>query len=92
MVDSCCAPGCHNKRGQAKERAFYRLPKDEPRRSRWIAAIKRAKNNVNKTEKWHPTDSGGYRLCSDHFISGKSVAESVTCNHVNVTSVYSNFK
>ena len=70
-----------------KGRAFYRLPKDEPRRSKWIAAVKRAKSNVNKTEKWHPSDSGGYRLCSDHFISGKSVTESV--NHVNVTSVYS---
>ena len=70
-----------------KGRAFYRLPKDEPRRGKWIAAIKRAKSNVNKTEKWHPSDSGGYRLCSNHFISGKPVTKSV--NHVNVTSVYS---
>ena len=70
-----------------KGRAIYRLPKDEPRRSKWIAAIKRAKSNVNKTEKWHPSDSGGYRLCSNHFISGKPVTKSV--NHVNVTSVYS---
>ena len=76
--------------GQVKGRVFYRLPKDEPRRSKWIAAIKRAKSNVNKTEKWHPSDSGGYRLCSDHFISGKTVTESV--NHVNVTSVYSEFE
>ncbi|XP_077431686.1 uncharacterized protein LOC144057700 [Vanacampus margaritifer] len=68
MVDYCCAPGCRNKRGEKKGRAFYRLPKEEPRRSQWIAVINRAKN---KKEKWDPSHSGGYRLCSEHFISGK---------------------
>ncbi|XP_077384061.1 uncharacterized protein LOC144022809 isoform X4 [Festucalex cinctus] len=66
MVDYCCAPGCCNKRGEKKGRAFYRLPKEEPRRSQWIAVINRA---MNKKEKWDPSHGGVYRLCSEHFIS-----------------------
>ncbi|XP_049452559.1 uncharacterized protein LOC125901159 [Epinephelus fuscoguttatus] len=69
MVDSCCAPGCHNSR-HAKGRAFYRIPKDPERRQRWITAIKRARSEQKKTERWEPKGNG-FRLCSDHFISGK---------------------
>lgn len=69
MVDYCCAPGCQNSRGKTKK-SFYRIPKDPERRNKWIAAIKRARSVLNKTERWEPT-SNGFRLCSDHFISGK---------------------
>ncbi|KAL7406573.1 hypothetical protein ABVT39_022458 [Epinephelus coioides] len=71
MVDSCCAPGCHNSR-HAKGRAFYRIPKDPERRQRWITAIKRARSEQKKTERWEPKGNG-FRLCSDHFISGDLV-------------------
>ncbi|KAG5264187.1 hypothetical protein AALO_G00273140, partial [Alosa alosa] len=71
MVDYCCAPGCQNSRGKTKTKgkSFYRIPKDPERRNKWIAAIKRARGVLNKTERWEPT-SNGFRLCSDHFISG----------------------
>ncbi|XP_054594702.2 uncharacterized protein [Nothobranchius furzeri] len=69
MVDSCCAPGCQNRRGQVKGRSFYRIPKDPERRKRWIIAMKRASLQC-KTKQWDP-DSKGFRLCSEHFISGK---------------------
>ncbi|XP_049928733.1 THAP domain-containing protein 11-like isoform X4 [Epinephelus moara] len=69
MVDSCCAPGCHNSR-HTKGRAFYRIPKDPERRRRWITAIKRARSEQKKTERWEPKGNG-FRLCSDHFTSGK---------------------
>uniref|UniRef100_A0A8C6PV82 THAP-type domain-containing protein n=1 Tax=Nothobranchius furzeri TaxID=105023 RepID=A0A8C6PV82_NOTFU len=66
MVDSCCAPGCANHRGQVQDRAFYRIPKDPARRERWISAIKRARSAMKKTERWNPSHNG-FRLCSDHF-------------------------
>ncbi|KAG7511425.1 THAP domain-containing 11 [Solea senegalensis] len=66
MVDSCCAPGCRNRREQGNGKAFYRIPKDPERRQRWITAIKRAR----MSEHWEPS-ANGFRLCSDHFISGK---------------------
>uniref|UniRef100_A0A668AB04 THAP domain-containing protein 1 n=1 Tax=Myripristis murdjan TaxID=586833 RepID=A0A668AB04_9TELE len=70
MVDSCCAPGCQNsRRRQVKGKAFYRIPKDPDRRQKWISAIKRARSEQKKTERWEPTGNG-FRLCSDHFISG----------------------
>uniref|UniRef100_A0A8C6T797 THAP domain-containing protein 1 n=1 Tax=Neogobius melanostomus TaxID=47308 RepID=A0A8C6T797_9GOBI len=69
MVDSCCAPGCTNHRTQGKSRAFYRIPKDPARREKWISAIKGARSSLRKTENWTPSPNG-FRLCSDHFISG----------------------
>uniref|UniRef100_A0A671QAI6 THAP domain-containing protein 1 n=1 Tax=Sinocyclocheilus anshuiensis TaxID=1608454 RepID=A0A671QAI6_9TELE len=68
MVDSCCAPGCQNRWGKAKGKSFYRIPKDPDRRPKWFTAIKCA-NQHSKTERWEPS-SNGFRLCSDHFISG----------------------
>ena len=70
MVESCLAFNCHNKRGQKKERQFYRLPRDPEKREKWIAAISRG-DSRKKGEKWAPTgNSDHWRLCSDHFISG----------------------
>ncbi|ROL48786.1 THAP domain-containing protein 11 [Anabarilius grahami] len=72
MVDNCCAPGCTNKRGKKKGTSFYRIPKDVERRAKWISAIKRARSKQNKTERWDPP-AVGFRLCSDHFISGRKM-------------------
>ncbi|XP_041934240.1 uncharacterized protein LOC121697034 [Alosa sapidissima] len=41
MPSICCAVGCSNKKGDPNV-SFYRLPKDEDRRQRWLAGIKRA--------------------------------------------------
>ncbi|XP_060782767.1 THAP domain-containing protein 1-like [Neoarius graeffei] len=62
---------CHNRRGQKSGRKFHRLPRDPDRRAKWIAAIGRADPN-NKNKAWVPTGRNDHwRLCSDHFISGK---------------------
>ncbi|XP_063729929.1 DNA endonuclease RBBP8 isoform X2 [Eleginops maclovinus] len=70
MVDNCCAPGCTNRRGKKKGVSYYRIPKDAERREKWIGAIKRARSLQKKTERWDPP-AVGFRLCSDHFISGR---------------------
>ncbi|XP_054588293.2 uncharacterized protein [Nothobranchius furzeri] len=61
--------GCQNRRGRDKGRAFYRIPQDPERRQRWIIAMKRVSPQA-KTKLWDPA-SKCFRLCSDHFISGK---------------------
>ncbi|XP_060767310.1 THAP domain-containing protein 1 A-like [Neoarius graeffei] len=71
MPESCMAYKCHNRRGQKSGRKFHRLPWDPDRRAKWIAAISRADPN-NKNKAWVPTGKNDHwRLCSDHFISGK---------------------
>ncbi|XP_059207705.1 uncharacterized protein LOC131986660 [Centropristis striata] len=70
MVDSCCAPGCRNSRKHSKGKSFYRIPKNPERRNKWIAAIRHARTEQRKTKYWEPKGDG-FRLCSDHFISGK---------------------
>ncbi|XP_031168959.2 uncharacterized protein LOC116059833 isoform X2 [Sander lucioperca] len=71
MVHSCCAPGCQSYRGKYNERkSFYRIPKDPGRRRKWIAAIKRARSTNSQPGTFEPNNKI-YRLCSDHFISGK---------------------
>ncbi|XP_061790065.1 FGGY carbohydrate kinase domain-containing protein isoform X2 [Nerophis lumbriciformis] len=71
MVDSCCAPGCKNQRGDGKAREFYRLPKDPERRQKWVAVINRARSQWKKSEPWWEPSDNGVRLCSEHFISGR---------------------
>lgn len=36
---------------------------------KWISTIKQARREQKKTERWEPTGNG-FRLCSDHFVSG----------------------
>ena len=57
----CCAVGCKNRQGKSAER-FYRFPTEVQKREAWIAAIKR--------KNWVPTEYS--RVCSAHFVSGKS--------------------
>jgi hypothetical protein len=66
MPISCIACGCANRQGKPGLK-FFRFPKEKERRSQWIAAVKR--------ENWCPSEYS--RLCSAHFITGKSVQSEV---------------
>ncbi|XP_031555310.1 THAP domain-containing protein 11-like, partial [Actinia tenebrosa] len=44
---------------------FYRIPKEEPRRSMWIKAINRREENNGNL--WIPS-SDNDRICSEHFV------------------------
>ncbi|KAL0968873.1 hypothetical protein UPYG_G00273020 [Umbra pygmaea] len=81
MVDSCCAPGCQNLRGDVEGRAFYLIPRNPDRRNKWIAAIKRGRCNEKSTGRWDPS-SNRFRLCSDHFISGKKSENRLSPDYV----------
>ena len=41
MGKACCAVGCSNRFVKGSGVHFYRLPQDEQRKSRWIAAVGR---------------------------------------------------
>ena len=56
--------GCHNRQTKMIKRSFYRFPKEQDRRRRWLAFIGR-KNQDGLF--WKP--GTGDRICSDHFIS-----------------------
>ena len=78
MVKSCCAPGCHNRSGDVEGRSFYRLPKDQERREAWISAMNRG--DADKIgERWKP-QGDHWRLCSDHFVSGKQTSFYIELN------------
>lgn len=59
----CVVPGCSLRSGTnlLSEVRTFCFPRDEGRRSAWLAAIKR--------ENWTPTNSA--QICSAHFIKGK---------------------
>ena len=67
MPSSCCAVGCSNRKSSEKELLFYRIPseKDPERRQSWIDAVGR--------KDWSQEKINNARLCSEHFISGKSI-------------------
>ena len=67
MPDSCCAPGCSNRRIPGSSLSFYRIPsgdseKEKERKLKWLNAIHR--------DKWSEEEIRNARLCSVHFISG----------------------
>ena len=73
MPDFCCAFGCSNKRkkGSKSNIIYYRIPfgaypesESVSLRKKWIAAIRR--------ENWRDDQIDNSRICSKHFISGKS--------------------
>ena len=71
MPNFCCAFGCSNKRktGSKSNISYYRIPfgtdpENLSLRKRWIAAIRR--------ENWTDDQIDNSRICSNHFISGKS--------------------
>ena len=76
MVNFCAVIGCSNRAGCGEKKSFYRIPSvltsqaikktrelSAQRQRTWIAAMRR---DDLKTEKL-----GQYRVCSDHFLSGK---------------------
>ena len=61
MVKSCCVVGCHNVFKADSNIKFHRFPKDEERRAKWIAAVRR--------QNWTPNDNTW--ICSQHFVNGE---------------------
>lgn len=84
MGKECVVFGCAN-RDTDKQLGlkFHRIPRDEPRRTRWMNVIKRSDPNTGKD--WTPGDDGA-RVCSEHFIEGRSLEICLKC--VNYYSVY----
>ena len=78
MVNFCACVGCSNRWPRNKDKSFYRLPTvithqgeqtralSERRQRLWLAAIKR--QDIKAKNFQH------IRVCSDHFICGKSSA------------------
>ena len=56
MPITCCVYQCHNRQGKPNTR-FFSFSKDEGRKGRWIAAIRR--------DKWQPSKYS--KVCSTHF-------------------------
>ncbi|KAE8281076.1 hypothetical protein D5F01_LYC21658 [Larimichthys crocea] len=71
---SCCATGCRNRYANAEGLHFYRIPSavtpfDAERRRLWLEAI----NREDWTDEFSSYDAiRNARICSAHFVSGKS--------------------
>ena len=65
----CSATGCHSCTYREGKQGikFFRFPKDPVKRQRWIAQVNRTKLDGSP---WTPHSNA--RLCSKHFVSGKS--------------------
>ncbi|XP_052258451.1 uncharacterized protein LOC127863124 [Dreissena polymorpha] len=75
MPTGCCAPGCTQRQTKGGDIHFYRFPKNDERRWKWIIAMKRMQfDNPNKL--WEPLHN--QQLCSLHFLSGQP---STDANH-----------
>ena len=59
MPITCCVYQCHNRQGKPNTR-FFSFPKDEERKGKWIAAIRR--------DNWQPSKYS--KVCSAHFKHG----------------------
>ena len=73
MPESCCAPGCSNRRIPRPFLSFHRTPfgdseKEEECRLKWLNAIRR--------NKWSEEEIRDVRLCSANFISGTRLLSS----------------
>uniref|UniRef100_A0A3Q2NZW9 THAP domain-containing protein 1 n=1 Tax=Fundulus heteroclitus TaxID=8078 RepID=A0A3Q2NZW9_FUNHE len=67
-MPTTCAPGCTQRHSKSSDVRFFRLPKDEERRKKWIFSLKRMQAD-NPNGLWEPSYHD--RICSLHFISGK---------------------
>ena len=56
-MGGCAAPNCSNHTRQKPSRSFYRFPKDQQRKKKWLVQTKR--------DQWDPKSSD--RLCDAHF-------------------------
>ena len=77
MPTTCAVVGCHNRQSKYSKSSFYRFPKEEERRRRWIAFVSR-KNSDGSA--WEP--GNGDRICSQHFINGKKSDLYINPNYV----------
>uniref|UniRef100_A0A3Q2NX31 THAP domain-containing protein 1 n=1 Tax=Fundulus heteroclitus TaxID=8078 RepID=A0A3Q2NX31_FUNHE len=71
MPTTCCAPGCTQRHSKSSDVRFFRLPKDEERRKKWIISMKRMQADT-PNRLWEPSYHD--RICSLHFISGSTAA------------------
>lgn len=72
MVKNCCVVGCHNVFKASSGIKFHRFPKDEERRAKWIAAVRR--------ENWTPNDNTW--ICSQHFVNGENSNNPLAPNYI----------
>ena len=80
MGKSCCAVGCANRYMKDSGIHFYRFPKENSRRSKWIAAVAR--------KNWEPTRHSW--ICSAHFVSGSKDDDPLSPDYV--PSLFSHIK
>ena len=73
----CGAVGCNNRQGKCGKR-FYKFPADKRQRQAWIRAVKR--------KDWTPSKQS--RICSGHFVSGKSHEQQILYGFFDVTLKY----
>ena len=66
MVTSCCVIGCTSRHSKAATTGFFRFPRNEEKRRRWLAAVRR--RNADGTS-WTP--GSGDRVCGRHFHRGR---------------------
>ncbi|XP_049273741.1 uncharacterized protein LOC119399602 isoform X3 [Rhipicephalus sanguineus] len=67
--NNCCVVGCSNTPKKSPGTHFYTFPvlfHERERRRRWIAAVRRRREDGSP---WEPTKNS--RICSKHFINGK---------------------
>eukprot|EP00105_Crassostrea_gigas_P027917 XP_011449409.1 PREDICTED: THAP domain-containing protein 1-like [Crassostrea gigas] len=72
MPAHCCAYGCKSRQTAGENIKFFRIPKDEHLRAKWISAIKR--------DDWEPSDHT--RICSKHFINGQPCRDPTNPDYV----------
>ena len=73
MPESCCAPGCSNRRIPGSFLGLYGIPsgdleKEKDRRLKWLNAIHR--------DKWSEEEIRNAQLCSAQFISSTRLLSS----------------
>ncbi|XP_037525171.1 zinc finger protein 502 isoform X2 [Rhipicephalus sanguineus] len=67
--NNCCVVGCSNTYKNSPGTHFYKFPVlfyEQERRRRWIAAVRRRREDGSH---WEPTKNA--RICSQHFLNGK---------------------
>ena len=65
MQNTCCSPGCSNRRIPGSSLSFHRIPsgnseKEKERRLKWLNTIHR--------DKWSEEEIRNARPCSAHFL------------------------
>ena len=66
MAVKCCVFGCRNyndAKSKKKNISFHAVPKEDPRRSKWLKIIPRKKGLIQE----FAPQSADLRVCSEHF-------------------------